>query len=81
MSQVSWPILSISKPLLRTLNKKNNLGFLRVLENLVKKRKALPKNAQNDFYSIAPSDENAGEDTLKQTELWSEASVFLPAGK
>lgn len=67
--------------MLRRVNKKDNLGFLRVLGDLVKKRKTLPKNAQNDFYSIAASDESAGEETLKQTELWSEASVFIPAGK
>lgn len=78
---MSWPSTSVIKPLLRRLNKKNNQGFVRVLQNLIKTRVALPKDAQHDFYSIAASDDSPDEDSLKQTELWSEASAFIPAGK
>lgn len=74
-------MISIVKPLLQRLNSKNNLGFIRVFADLIKQRKALPKDAQHDFYSIAATDESASEDMLRQTELWSEASVFLPAGE
>lgn len=73
--------MSIIKPVLRVLNKKNNQGFVKVLQNLIKTRIELPKDAQHDFYSLAANDESPTGDALKQTELWSEASVFVPAGE
>lgn len=78
---MSWPSISIIEPVLRILNKKNNQGFVRVLQNLIKTRIELPKDAQHDFYSLAANDESPTGDSLKQTELWSEASVFVPAGE
>lgn len=45
------------------------------------KRKALPKDARHDFFSLVPTDADSLEESLKSTELWAEAIFFLPAGK
>lgn len=78
---MSWPILKKAWPLLRRFNKKNGLAFSQTIRSIVNKRKALPKDARHDFFSLVPTDADSLEESLKSTELWAEAIFFLPAGE
>jgi hypothetical protein len=68
-------------PLLRRLNKKNGLAFIKAIQGIVQKRMTIPKDGKHDFYSIVAGDDGLSADTLKNSELWAEAVFFLPAGK
>ncbi|KAI0168397.1 cytochrome P450 [Pestalotiopsis sp. NC0098] len=77
---MSWPVLKKAWPLIRRFNKKNGLAFSQAIRSIVNKRKALPKDARHDFFSLVPTDADSLEESLKSTELWAEAIFFLPAG-
>ncbi|KAI4596571.1 hypothetical protein KJ359_005327 [Pestalotiopsis sp. 9143b] len=78
---MSWPILKKAWPLLRRFNKKNGLAFSQAIRGIINKRKALPKDARHDFFSLVPTDADSLDEGLKSTELWAEAIFFLPAGR
>lgn len=78
---VAWPMLSAIWPILRRLNKKNNIAFVGALRRIITARIALPKTARHDFYSVAIDDQAPAEENLTRTEIWAEAVFFLPAGK
>ncbi|KAL1858048.1 hypothetical protein Daus18300_010160 [Diaporthe australafricana] len=61
------------------LNKKDNRAFGQAVQGIIQSRMALGKDATHDFYSIVADDVNTDEG-LRQSELWSEAIFFLPAG-
>lgn len=78
---VSWPKLSMVWPLLRRLNKKNNLAFGNAVRTIIQGRMALPKDAKHDLYSIAADGGTLEGEGLARSELWAEAVFFLPAGE
>ena len=79
---VAWPSFYVAWPILRQLNKKNGLAFIKAIESIVQGRMALAKDAKHDFYSIAATENiNPGGDGLRRSELWAEAVFFLPAGE
>lgn len=78
---VAWPALSNIWPILRSLNKKNNIAFVGALQRIITARIALPKTAKYDFYSVAIDDQAPAEESLTRTEIWAEAVFFLPAGE
>lgn len=66
---------------LHTLTRKGRLGYLKALERMISTRLAMDKDAKIDFYSlIADQVETSGPDSIRLTELWSEAVFFFPAG-
>ncbi|KAJ4393463.1 hypothetical protein N0V93_002675 [Gnomoniopsis smithogilvyi] len=77
---MAWPALSNIWPILRRLNKKNNIAFVGALQRIITARITLPKTAKHDFYSIAIDDQAPEEESLTRTEIWAEAVFFLPAG-
>jgi cytochrome P450 len=67
--------------LLHTMTRKGRLGYLKALERMISTRLAMDKHAKMDFYSfIAEHIETGSPDSLRLTELWSEAVFFFPAG-
>lgn len=68
-------------PVLHVLTRKGRLGYLAALERMISTRLALDKDDKIDFYSfIADHIETGGPDSIRLTELWSEAVFFFPAG-
>lgn len=66
---------------LRVMTRKGRLGYLKALERMISTRLAMEKHAKVDFYSfIAEHVETGGPDSIRLTELWSEAVFFFPAG-
>ncbi|KAH7310803.1 cytochrome P450 [Stachybotrys elegans] len=75
---MAWPAIGYVRMVLRILNRKKGLAFLRVVQGLVQGRMALPKDARHDFYSIVAGDMEG--EKLRHTELWGEAVFIMPAG-
>lgn len=68
-------------PVLHALTRKGRKGYLAALERMISTRLAMDKNDKVDFYSfIAEHIETGGPDSIRFTELWSEAVFFFPAG-
>ncbi|KAI9166344.1 Cytochrome P450 monooxygenase atnE [Paramyrothecium foliicola] len=77
---MAWPAIGYVRGFLRLLNMKKGREFLRVVQGLVKRRMAIPANARHDLYSIVTASAEAGEEGIRNTELWGEAVFFMPAG-
>lgn len=68
-------------PVLHVLTRKGRKGYLKALERMISTRLAMDKDAKIDFYSfIADQIETGQPDSIRLTELWSEAVFFFPAG-
>ncbi|KAJ4408873.1 hypothetical protein N0V82_009603 [Gnomoniopsis sp. IMI 355080] len=68
-------------PVLHALTRKGRKGYLAALEHMISTRLAMDKDDRVDFYSfIAEHIEAGGPDSIRLTELWSEAVFFFPAG-
>ncbi|KAK7738228.1 hypothetical protein SLS63_002562 [Diaporthe eres] len=68
-------------PVLHALTRKGRIGYLKALERMISTRLAMDKDAKVDFYSfIADQIETGRPDSIRLTELWSEAVFFFPAG-
>ncbi|KAI0117814.1 cytochrome P450 [Nemania sp. FL0031] len=66
---------------LHLLSRPRRLGYLRALEHMISSRLSLEKHAKDDLYSSLAEYINAdGPDSIKLSELWSEAVFFFPAG-
>ncbi|KAI1821155.1 cytochrome P450 [Xylaria intraflava] len=56
------------------------LKYLSLIEHAVTTRTKQDKDAQHDLYSVIADHLNSSEpDGIRETELWAEATVFLPA--
>ncbi|RWA04932.1 hypothetical protein EKO27_g10173 [Xylaria grammica] len=66
---------------LHLLSRPRRLGYLRALEHMISSRLGREKHEKNDLYSSVADYINAdGPDSIKLSELWSEAVFFFPAG-
>ncbi|KAI0545493.1 cytochrome P450 [Xylaria curta] len=66
---------------LHLLSRPHRLGYLRALEHMINSRLSLENHAKDDLYSSVADYINAdGPDSIKLSELWSEAVFFFPAG-
>ncbi|KAI1119779.1 cytochrome P450 [Nemania abortiva] len=66
---------------LHLLSRSGRLGYLRALEHMISTRLSLEKDAKDDLYSsVAEYINTDGPDSIKLSELWSEAVFFFPAG-
>lgn len=84
---MAWSATSIVlDPLVKWLGKKRVAEFRKSVFAMIHARTAVDKDAQHDLYAIALSDKGAdGGDSsdmgLHGSELWSEATFFINAGK
>lgn len=63
---------------LHALTRKGRKGYLKALERMISTRLSMVKDARIDFYSfIADKIETGRPDSIRLTELWSEAVFFL----
>ncbi|KAI1327283.1 cytochrome P450 [Xylariaceae sp. FL0255] len=54
--------------------------YLPLVEHIIRTRTEQDKNAHHDFYSIVADDlDKSGSGTIRSSELWAEATSFLPA--
>lgn len=84
---VSWPATSfLLDPLVKWLAKERVAKFRKSVYAMIHARTAMEKDAQHDLYSMALSDKggngrSSSDDGLFGSELWSEATFFMTAGK
>lgn len=65
-------------------NKAKFDAFRALLTDIIRTRVALPRDAKQDFYSVAVTEDekNSGKRAPENTrELWGEATFLVPAGK
>ncbi|KUI60984.1 Isotrichodermin C-15 hydroxylase [Cytospora mali] len=68
-------------PVPHALTRKGCQSYLKALERMISTRLALDKDSKADFYSfIAEYIETGGPDSIRLSELWSEAVFFFPSG-
>ncbi|KAI0199308.1 cytochrome P450 [Astrocystis sublimbata] len=66
---------------LHALSRSSRLGYLRALEHMISTRLSLDKDVKDDLYAAVADNINVeGPDSIKLSELWSEAVFFFPAG-
>ena len=75
----NWPSIGFISPIVRQLRKKSAQKVYSAIMGMINARKALPKDAKADFYSVAVNNEKAGVG-LYESELRTEAVVFIIAG-
>ncbi|KAI0381178.1 cytochrome P450 [Hypomontagnella monticulosa] len=77
-----WPLtrrFSIGLALLKVFRRLRS-QYLSLLEHIISSRNKMDKNAQHDLYSIVADElDSSGPDGIRQSELWAEATLFLPA--
>lgn len=56
-------------------------NYLGLMERMIKSRTALPKNAKHDLYSFVADALGSESSGLRESDLWSEANLFLTAGE
>lgn len=85
---MNWPATSILlDPLVKWLGKKRVAEFRKSVFAMIHARTAMDKDAKHDLYSMALSDKigeggaDSSDDGLHGSELWSEATFFINAGK
>lgn len=77
-----WPLTRRFAIILATLKVFRRLRskYLSLVEHIITSRTKQDKNAQHDFYSIVADDLDSSEsDSIREGELWAEATLFLPA--
>jgi cytochrome P450 len=82
-AQLANPILGKLRvrDMLNVLFFKIRLGTFRVFEKMIRNRLSQQKNAVHDLYSFISDAIGSGSETIRESELWSEALFFLSAGK
>lgn len=81
--QLQFPLLAKLKTrtLMNLVFFKTRLKAFRMIEGIIKDRLALEKGAKYDLYSIVADSIGTDKDSIRQTDLWSEALFFLTAGR
>ncbi|KAF4627990.1 hypothetical protein G7Y89_g10160 [Cudoniella acicularis] len=69
-----WLAFVIASPLRKLRNK-----YLALMETMITSRTAQPKDAKHDLYSFVADALGAESSDLRQSDLWAEANLFLPA--
>lgn len=85
---MNWPLTSIIlDPLIQLLGRKVADDFRRSIENMVKARTQLDKDAKFDFYNVAMHhniehniESHTSKEDMVKSELWAEAVFFITAG-
>lgn len=54
--------------------------YLSLMEKMITSRTKQDKYAQNDLYSVVADSLESKSGGMRQSELWAEANMFLPAG-
>ncbi|KAI1769883.1 cytochrome P450 [Hypoxylon cercidicola] len=79
---IHWPLtrrFSIALAALKVFRKLRS-QYLSLIEHIISSRTKQDKNAQHDLYSIVADELDSSEpDGIRESELWAEATVFLPA--
>lgn len=55
--------------------------YLCLMETMIKSRTALPTNAKQDLYSFVADELGSKSSGMRESNLWSEANLFLSAGE
>ncbi|KAI1389023.1 cytochrome P450 [Hypoxylon trugodes] len=77
-----WPLTRKFSITLATLKVFRRLRsqYLSLVEHIISSRTKQDKNAQHDLYSIVADElDSSGPDGIRASELWAEATLFLPA--
>ncbi|KAI0397596.1 cytochrome P450 [Xylariaceae sp. FL0594] len=80
---MQYPLLATLRLelLFYVVNRMRKVSYLTLLEKMIKARLREDKHAKHDLYSVvADAMDSTGEDRIEESEIWSEAIFFFPAG-
>ncbi|RYP05843.1 hypothetical protein DL765_009717 [Monosporascus sp. GIB2] len=79
---VQWPLLHTLKvnSILKVLARADVRRFWAILEKMIASRMAEDKHIRHDFYSCVVDELSPNGEYLQDSEIWTEADFFFPAG-